>query len=170
MNPYDISIPQMIRMLGQARRWLDKAQSFAEKKEFDPKVLLAARLAPDQWNLARQIQAITLMPQRLGAVLRGLEPPKPVESEATITELREGLDVAIEHLKALKPEDFQGAEDRVIPLPFMPGKGMKGSDLLVQFSLPNFYFHAATAYSILRHNGVDVGKLDFLGELNIRDL
>jgi uncharacterized protein len=170
MSLYDISIPQITRILGQVSRWLDKAQAYAEQRKFDPAVLLSARLAPDQWHFARQIQVITLAPQRLGALLRGVEPPKFEESEPTIAELRARLDAAIEHLKGLKPEEFQGVEDRIIPLPFMPGKGMKGSDFLIQFALPNFYFHVITAYSILRHNGVDVGKMDFLGELNIRDL
>jgi uncharacterized protein len=170
MNLYDISIPQLIRMLGQVRRWLDKAQAFAEQKKFDPEVLLTARLAPDQWPLARQIHGITLSPQRIAALLRGLEPPAYEEGELTLPVLRAGLDASIERLKALKPEDLQGAEDRVIPLPFMQGKGMSAQDFVVTFALPNFYFHATTAYAILRHNGVDLGKMDFLGELNIRDL
>lgn len=170
MNLYDLSIPQLIRSLGQVHRWLDKAQAHAEQKKFDPQVLLSARLAPDQWHLGRQIQAITLAPRRLSALLRGVEPPAFEESEATIANLRAGLDSALEQLKALKPEQFQGAEDRVIPLPFLPGKGMKAFNWLTQFALPNFYFHATTAYAILRHNGVDVGKMDFLGDLDIRDL
>ncbi|HZF49754.1 MAG TPA: DUF1993 domain-containing protein [Polyangiaceae bacterium] len=170
MSLYDISIPQMARVVGQVHRWLDKAQSYAEQKKFDPQVLLTARLAPDQWPLSRQIQIITLAPQRLGALLRGLPPPSPEESETTLPALRERVDAALEHLKALKPEEFQGAEERVIPLFFMPGKGMKAQEFVVQFALPNFYFHAVTAYAILRHNGVDVGKMDFLGELNLLDV
>jgi hypothetical protein len=170
MSLYDLSIPQMIRMLGQVRRWLDKAQAYAEQKKFDPEVLLSARLAPDQWHLGRQIQAITLGPLRTGALLRGLEPPKPEDIQATLPNVRERIDSAIEHLKMLKPEEFEGAEDRVIPLPFAPGKGMKASVWLTQFALPNFYFHTVTAYAILRHNGVDVGKADYLGDLDIRDL
>jgi hypothetical protein len=170
MNLYDLLIPQMIRTLGQAQRWLDKAQAYAEQKKFDPEVLLAARLAPDQWHLGRQLQAITLVPLRASAALRGLEPPAPQDQQATIANLREGLSSTLEQLKALKREEFQGAEERVIPLPFLPGKGMKALDCVLQFSLPNFYFHATTAYAILRHNGVDVGKMDFLGDLDIRDL
>jgi uncharacterized protein len=170
MSLYDISIPQMTRILGQVPGWLDKAKAYAEQKKFDPEVLLSARLAPDQWPLAQQIQVITLVPQRLGAYLRGLEPPKPEESGTTLASLRAGLDAALAHLRSLKPADFKGAEDRVIPLPFMPSKGMTASDFVIQFSLPNFYFHTTTAYSILRHSGVDLGKMDFIGALDMRDL
>lgn len=170
MSLYDISIPQMTRVLGQVPGWLDKAKAHAEQKKFDPEVLLSARLAPDQWTLAQQIQAITLGPQRLGAYLRGLEPPKPEASVATLASLRAGLDAALTQLRSFKPEDFKGAEDRMVPLVFMPGKGMTARDFMLQFAMPNFYFHATTAYSILRHNGVDVGKADFIGALDMRDL
>jgi hypothetical protein len=170
MNLYDLSIPQLTRILAQVPRWLDKAQAHAEQKKFDPQVLLSARLAPDQWPLGRQLQVIPVVPRRLSALLRGIEPPAFEDSEATIADLRVGIDSALEHLKALKPEQFQGAEDRVIPLVFLPGKGMKALAWVTQFALPNFYFHATTAYAILRHNGVDVSKTDFLGDLDIRDL
>jgi uncharacterized protein len=170
MNLYDISIPQMARALGQVPRWLDKAQAYAEQKKFDPEVLLAARLAPDQWALGRQIQLFTASPHRLAAVLRGLEPPKFAEGEVTIPTLREGIAASIKALEPLRSEEFKGAEGRVIPLPFMPGKGMKAPEFVVQFALPNFYFHVTTAYAILRHNGVNLGKMDFLPELALQDL
>jgi uncharacterized protein len=170
MNLYDISTAQQIRILGQVPRWLDKAQAHAELKKFDPESLLAARLAPDQWPLSQQLQVVILGPQRLAAVLRGLEPPGFPTGEVTLPVVRARLDAALEHLRALKREEFEGAGDRVIPLPFLPGKGMKAVDFVVQFALPNFYFHANTAYAILRHNGVDVGKTDFLGELSLVDL
>jgi len=170
MSLYSISIPQMTRILGQVPGWLDKAKACGEQKKFDPEVLLSARLAPDQWALARHIQVITLAPQRLSALLRGLEPPPFEAGEATFEALRAGIDASIKQMNEQKPEDFDGDEDRLIPLPFMKGKGMKASDFVTQFTLPNFYFHATTAYAILRHNGVDVGKMDYLGELSIRDL
>jgi hypothetical protein len=170
MSLYDISIPQMTRVLGQVHRWLDKAERYAEQKKFDPQVLLAARLAPDQWPLSRQITVITLAPLRLAAFLRGLQPPNPEEGEVTMAALRARIDASLQQLRAIKPEELRGAEDRIIPLPFAPGKGMKAPDFFVQFSMPNFYFHVVTAYSILRHNGVDVGKMDYLGELNTLDL
>src|SRR5262249_6045494 len=154
MNLYELSIPQLIRMLGRARSWLDKAQAYAEQKRFDPEVLLSARLAPDQWPLGRQYQAVLLGPQRIAALLRGMTPPQPEEWQPTIPELRARLDGVVERLAALNPEEFHGADDRVIPLPFLPGKGMKAPAWLTQFALPNFYFHVTIAYAILRHNGV----------------
>jgi uncharacterized protein len=170
MNLYDISIAQEIRILGQVPRWLDKAQAHAELKKFDPESLLGARLAPDQWPLSQQLQIVILAPQRLAALLRGMEPPGFPQGEVTLPIVRARIDAALEHLKALKPEEFKGAEDRVIPIPFLQGKGMKAADFVIQFALPNFYFHANTTYSILRHNGVDVGKMDYLGELSLLDL
>lgn len=169
MNLYDISIPTMTRLLGQVSVWLDKAQAYAEQKKFDPEVLLTARLAPDQWALGRQIQTITLSPLRMSAFLRGTTPPTYDEGAPTFATLRERLAASIAELKKLSPADFEGAESRVVALPFMPGKGMKGADFFVEFVLPNFYFHATTAYAILRHNGVDVGKMDFLGALSLCD-
>ena len=166
MSLYDITIPQMIRVLGQVPGWLDKATAYAEKKKFDPDVLLSARLAPDQWSLAQQILAITIGPQRLGAFVRGVEPPKVDAADTTIAGVRARLDAAISILRSFKPEEFKGMEDRMIPLPFMPGKGMKAMDFVIQFAMPNFYFHVVTTYAILRHNGVDVGKLDFIGSID----
>lgn len=170
MNLHDIAIPQMHRAVGQVNVWLDKAEAHAAAKKFDPQVLLTARLAPDQWHFARQVQALTITPVRLAAVLRGAEPPGFVDLEPTMAAVRARVADTLAHLAALRPEEFRGAEDRMIPLSFLPGKGMTAPAFVTQFSLPNFYFHATTAYSILRHNGVDIGKLDFLGQLDIRDL
>ncbi|CAN91114.1 MULTISPECIES: DUF1993 domain-containing protein [Sorangium] len=170
MSLYDSSFPQMTRMLGQVLVWLDKAEAYAQKKKFDPEVLLAARLAPDQWNLRRQIQNVIAWPLRLGALLTGAELPQLETGDETIAELRARIGKAIEQVKAVKPEQLKGAEDRTIPLFFLPGKGMKAPEFVFGFALPNFYFHATTAYSILRHNGLDVGKSDFIGSLDLRDL
>ncbi|WP_437678230.1 DUF1993 domain-containing protein [Sorangium sp. So ce131] len=170
MSLYDSSFPQMARMLVQVPVWFDKAEAYAEQKKFNPEELLTARLAPDQWPLRRQIQAVISWPLRLSAVLVGAEPPKLETGEETIKDLRARIERTLEQVRALRPEQFQGAEDRAISLPFLPGKGLKGSDFVFEFALPNFYFHATTAYSILRHNGIDVGKGDFIGALNLRDL
>jgi uncharacterized protein len=165
MNFYHFTVPQLIRTLGQVHQWLDKAQKYAEQKKFDVNVLLTARLAPDQFHFTRQVQVITDNAKGTAARLAGIQPPAFEDTEKTVEELRARIDKTIAFLKTLTPEQFQGAAERTITLPFLPGQGIKGSDYLVAFALPNFYFHAATAYSILRHNGVDVGKGDFLGEL-----
>ncbi|MGZ3458681.1 MAG: DUF1993 domain-containing protein [Archangium sp.] len=170
MNLYHFTVPQLLRTLGQVHRWLDKAQTHAEQKKFDVNVLLTARLAPDQFHFTRQIQSISDNAKGLAARLAGIQPPPFEDNEKTIGDLRARLDKTIAFLKTLTPEQFQGAPERTITLPFRPGKGLKGSDYLVTFALPNFYFHATTAYSILRHNGVDVGKADFLGEVPFFEL
>ncbi|MDC0722646.1 DUF1993 domain-containing protein [Nannocystis bainbridge] len=170
MNLFDISIPHMSRTLGQVPVWLDKAQATADLRKFDIGVLLTARLTPDQWHFTRQVQAMVLGPLRLANVLRGQAPPDNFDIEPTVAALRANVAQAREKLDALRGEEFAGAEARVIPLPFLPGKGLQAGDFVQQFSLPNFYFHAVTAYSILRHNGVDVGKPDFLAPLAFRDL
>jgi hypothetical protein len=171
MNLYDVAIPLMTRTVAQVPSWLDKAQAYAEQKKFDPQVLLAARLAPDQWSLERQIQVVAMGPHRLAALLQGAEPPMPDMTEGgTIADLRARIDGALEVLRGLKREDFDSVEDRVIPLPFAPGKGMVGRDFVLQFGLPNFFFHVTTAYAILRHSGVELGKMDYIGQLSLRDL
>lgn len=170
MSLYHRTIPQFIRTLVQAQRWLDKAEAYAEQKKFDPEVLLAARLAPDQWPLGKQLQIISTTPRRFAALFSGGELPNLPEGKATYADLRAAFAESLEKLRALKPEQFEGAEERVIPLPFAPGKGMKGDDFVFAFGFPNFYFHAVTAYAILRNNGVELGKADFLGDLPIVDL
>lgn len=170
MNLYSFTVPQLLRILGQATRWLDKAQALAEQKKFDVNVLLNARLAPDQFSFARQIQVMSDNAKGMAARFAGVQPPAFEDNEKTVEELRARIDKTIAFLKTLTPEQFQGAAERTITLPFFPGKGLKAMDYLIGFALPNFYFHAATAYAILRHNGVDVGKADFLGELPFFDL
>ena len=103
------------------------------------------------------------------ARLAGKEAPKHPDTETTMEELHVRVKSVVTYLETLKLEDFQGAETRTITLPFMPGKACKGADYLVEMAMPNFYFHVTTAYSILRHNGVDVGKMDFIGSLNLQD-
>jgi hypothetical protein len=169
MNMYDLTVPHFVRLLTQVNRWLDKAQAQAEQKKYKPEVLLGSRLAPDQFPLTRQVQIAGDHMKNGAARLAGVEAPKFEDNEATLDELRARVTKTIDWLSTLKPAQFEGAEQRKIALPFMPGKYLVGSDYLSQFCLPNVYFHATTAYAILRHNGVDVGKMDFLGEIALRD-
>lgn len=169
MNMYDLTVPHFVRLLTQVHRWLDKAQAHAAQKKFDPEVLLHARLAPDQFPLVRQIQITGDHAKNGAARLAGLEAPRYEDNEATLDELRARVTKTIEWLNTLQPAQFEGAEGRNVALPFVPGKYLVGSDYLSQLCLPNVYFHATTAYAILRHNGVDLGKMDFLGELALRD-
>lgn len=169
MNIYELTVPQFALILTQVNHWLGKASTFAQQKKFKPENLLTARLAPDQFHLTRQIQGVCDHAKNGAARLAGTEPPKFEDNEATVDELRARVNKTVEFLRSLKPEQFQGAAERKITLPFIPGKYLIGSEYLVQFLLPNFYFHATTAYAILRHNGIELGKQDFLGPIKLHD-
>ena len=130
---------------------------------------MQARLAPDQYPLVRQIQSICDQPKFLAARLTGKEPPKHPDTETTMTEIRARIHTALAHFETIKAEDFEGAEKRNVELPFMPGKAMHGVDFVHELTIPNFYFHLTLAYAILRHNGVDLGKMDYIGDLKTFD-
>jgi hypothetical protein len=168
MSLYDSSIPQLSKMLQNLERWLDKAADYAKTRNFDPETLLVARLAPDQYPLRKQIQAACDSAKFPAARLTGKKPPSHPDGEQTLPELRERIQSVISYLGSFKPEDFAGADKRQIELTFAEGQVIDGSDYLCEMALPNFYFHIVTAYSILRHNGVDLGKIDFIGSLNLR--
>src|SRR5262249_19524142 len=139
--------------------------ALADQKKFDVGVLLTARLAPDQFPFTRQVQSISDQAKAITARLAGMQPPVFEDNEKTIEELRARIEKTIVWLKTLKPEQFERAESATVALPWAPGKGLKGPDYLLRLCLPNFYFHATTAYAILRHNGVELGKGDYLGDL-----
>jgi hypothetical protein len=164
------AIGQFDKMLGNIERWLDRAEEHATKKGFKPDVLLEARLAPDQYPLVRQIQAACDQAKAAAARLAGKEPPKHPDTEKTLPEIRARLKTVRDYLATLSAKDYEGADARVIALPFMPGKGMIAPDYLREMALPNFYFHLTHTYAILRHNGVGLGKIDFIGGLSLRDL
>ncbi len=170
MNLYAATVPQFKRLLQNVERWLDKSEAFAAGKKFDPNTLLTARLAPDQFALVRQIQSVADQCKLTVARLTGKEAPKHPDTEQTFEELRKRLHSVIGYLDTFKPEDFDGTAERLISLPFFPeGKAMAGADYLVERQLPNVYFHASMTYAILRHNGVDLGKGDFVGQVTYRD-
>lgn len=169
MHVYDMTVPQFVRVLGQVARWLDKAEAYAAQKKFDVNNLLTARLAPDQFPLTRQIQSTCDQAKLNTARLTGLTAPAFEDNEKTVAELRERIQKTIAWLETVKPENFEGTEERAVRVGWMPGKAIKGADILVGGALPNFYFHASMAYAILRHNGVDLGKADFLGTLPFFD-
>jgi len=169
MSLYDATIPQLKKMLNNLDKWLEAGAAYAKEKSFDPNVLLAARLAPDQYALTRQIQAACDAAKAAGAHLSGKELPKHPDTEQTVDELHARIRSCTAFLDTITAADFEGAADRVIPLPFMPGKGLRGTDYINELAIPNFYFHASMVYAILRHNGVNLGKRDFIGSLNLRD-
>jgi uncharacterized protein len=170
MNLYAATVPQFKRILQNVERWLDKTVAFAEGKKLDPNTLLSARLAPDQFALVRQIQSTCDQTKITVARLTAKDPPKHPDTEQTFDELRKRLHSVIAYLDTFKPADFEGVAERLISLPFFPeGKAMTGADYLVERQLPNVYFHASMVYAILRHNGVDLGKSDFIGQVTYKD-
>ena len=165
---YDITVTQYSKMLDNLSRILDKAAQYAEAKKFNIDVLLNSRLAPDQFNLIRQVQ-ITCDTAKFGAArICGKEAPSHPDTETTLAELQARIKTVQDYLASFKPEDFVGAEARHVSQPRWEGKYLTGTEFVIQHSLPNIYFHITTAYSILRHNGVDVGKKDFLGNMPLK--
>jgi uncharacterized protein len=149
---------------------LDKAEAFASAKKIDQSVLLHSRLAPDMFDLARQVQVATDGARRGSARLAGVEPPSYEDNESTIAQLKERIARTVAFLKTLDRAKVDASAEREITIPLGPDKKgqMKGDDYLNHFMLPNFYFHCTAAYAILRHLGVDVGKRDFLGNIPLK--
>jgi uncharacterized protein len=143
---------------------LAKAEEHAKAKKIEPEALLKARLYPDMYPLDRQVQQTCDQACRAMARLAGQELPKFEDNEKSFEELRQRIDKALAFIKSIKPEQIEGAENRDIKLVF-PSRTLefKGLQYLTSFALPNFYFHATTAYDILRHNGIEIGKRDFTG-------
>lgn len=164
LSMYDASIPVFVRLLNNVSAILDKAASFAETKKIDPSVLVNARLAPDMFALARQIQIATDSVKGCAARLAGKEVPVFQDTETTFPELQARIAKTVQFMQEVKAADINGSEERDVMLK-IGGKEMhfKGQAYLLYFVIPNFYFHISMAYAILRHNGVDVGKKDYLG-------
>jgi uncharacterized protein len=162
------SIRQMRKMLGQLDTWLDKTTEYATKKSFDANTLLTYRLAPDQFAFARQVQSTCDTAKFAAARLSGKEAPKHADDEQTIEALHTRVRSVISWLDGFTAKDFEGADKRVVTTPRWEGKIMTGEDYLLEHAVPNFYFHLGHTFAILRHNGVDIGKLDYLGKLSLR--
>jgi hypothetical protein len=162
-------IHQFSKMLRNLDHWIDKATEHGKAKPFDPDVLLAARLAPDQFNFARQVQSACDAAKFAAAYLSGKQAPSNPDTEKTLPELKQRIATVVAHLETYQASDFAGADERKVAPPWMQGKWLRGGDYIEQLALPNFYFHVATAYSILRHNGVPLGKQDYIGGLPVRD-
>jgi hypothetical protein len=168
---YSASVPQVSKMLRNLSQWLDKAEAFAEAKKFDANTLLTARLAPDMYPLVRQIQAACDTAKFLSARLAAKEPPRHPDTETTFAEIRERIRSTLEFIDTIREADFNGAAERLIAVSYLPpNKRILGAVYLNENALPNFYFHITMAYAILRHNGVDVGKIDYMGGFPLVDV
>ena len=165
ISMYKISVPIFVQFLTSLSASLDKAQAFAEAKKIDPSVLLTSRLAPDMFPLGRQVRAATDHAINAGGRLAGVALPELPNADATIPELKDRIAKTIDFLKGLKPAQIDGSEDKEIKITFPSGavREFTGQSLLLNNSLPNFYFHCTTAYDIARHCGIELGKRDFMG-------
>ena len=166
ISMYDVSIPALTRGLSNMSAFLDKAAAHAETKKFDTIVLAQSRLFPDMHPLARQVQIACDTAKGAAARLAQVEIPKHPDTETTFPELKTRIAKTLEFLKSITPSQLQGAESRDIEIKFPNGSWkFTGIGYLTDFVLPNFYFHMSTVYALLRSNGVDVGKGDFLGAI-----
>lgn len=167
---YDSTVPQFTKVLRNMLSILDKANAFADQRKFDSRVLMTARLAPDQFHFIKQVQIACDVSKGLAARLAGQEPPKHEDNEQTLPELKARIQKTIDFLSTISVEKFDGAESRMIPIAWLPGKALPALECAAQMAIPNFYFHITTAYAILRHNGLEIGKNDYLGQLDFRTL
>ena len=162
---YELTVTQFSKTLANLNSILGKAANYAETKKIDMEVLLHSRLAPDQFNLLRQIQIACDTAKLSVSRLTGREAPVHDDKEKDLSQLSNRINDVIAYLATFSEQDFTGSLERKISQPRWEGKFLLGKEFAIQHAIPNFYFHVATAYSILRHNGVDVGKKDYLGEM-----
>ncbi len=163
---YQVSVPVFLKTLGNLAAILDKGAAYAAEKKVDPAVLLGYRLAPDMLNLTSQVQAAADHAKRAVARLAAVEPPAYEDKEASFADLKARVEKTVAFINSLQPAQFDGGETREIK---MKAGGVdrtfSGQAYLLHNALPNFFFHATTAYDILRHCGVNIGKRDFIGQL-----
>ena len=166
LSMHTASVPVFVRMLGNLLVWLDKAEAHAKERKFEPSVYLAARLAPDMLPFTKQIQ-IACDSAKFGvARLSGVEAPKSDDDEASLAELRERVRKTLAFVQSVPAARIDGTEAKEVTVPRRDGPMLLRGDIyLLNFVLPNFYFHVTTAYALLRHSGVALGKSDFLGAL-----
>jgi hypothetical protein len=165
MSFYDATVPAFLQILGSLNGLLTKAEAHCEAKKIQPEVLLNARLYPDMLPLTKQVQIACDFAAKGCARLTQSEVPVVPDTEKTFAELKARIAKTIDYVKTFKPAQFEGAEARDITFPVGPTNTMtlKGQQFLSAYAFPNFYFHATTTHGILRHNGVEIGKRDFLG-------
>lgn len=165
LSMHDASVSVFLGQIGTLSAILKKAAAHAEAKKIDANVLLNARLYPDMHPLTRQVQMVSDAAKGAVARLANVDVPSMPDTETTFDQLQERLAKTATFLKSIKPAQLEGSEAREVTLTFPNGKmAFKGQTYLLNFAIPNFYFHVTTAYAILRHNGVEVGKRDYLGE------
>ncbi len=163
---FDIISTQFLSSLRSLKDCLLKAKTHAEVNKFSPDKYLDMKLAPDMFNFTKQVQMVSDNAKGAVSRLSGKEAPRFEDNEKTFEELLARLEKTINYISDFKSDDFKNYQNQKVSFPWYPGKFLQGHDYLVTFALPNFYFHMTTTYSLLRNAGVQVGKGDFLGNLN----
>ena len=163
-------VTQSVRMLENLDAWLAKAAQHAKDKGFDPEILVQARLAPDQYALVQQVQSACYAAKFAAAYLTGQKAPSHPDTETSLAALRARIATCTAYLRGFAAADFTGAEERRVAPPWMGGTSVRGETYLHRIGIPNFYFHVTTAYAILRHNGVPLGKQDYIGASSFEQL
>lgn len=165
LSMYDASVPVFVRMLNNLASILIKGAAHAEARKVDPAVLLGSRLFPDMFSLTRQVQIATDSAKAGASRIAGLEAPAFADTETTFEQLIERVRNTVAYLESLTPDQFVGAHTRMVTWQTRSStNSMVGQAYLLNHATPNLYFHITTAYDILRHNGVELGKRDFLGK------
>lgn len=166
LSMYEVSLPVFQRRLNALSAILDKADAFAAARKVEPEVLLNARLAPDMFPLKRQVQLASDFAKGAAARLSGQEIPKWEDAEASFADLKTRIAKTNDYLGTFKPAQFDGSEERDIALTIAKQPvTLKGQAFLLNYAFPHFFFHVTTAYDILRHNGVEIGKRDYMGAI-----
>lgn len=162
---FQSTVPQFTKILHNLSQILEKADNHAKAKKFDMEVLLNDRLAPDMFTLMRQIQISCDTAKLCASRLTGKDAPSHDDKEKTYEEIRKRITETIDYLNTFSEKDFEGSESKHISQPRWEGKYLTGKEYVLHHAIPNIYFHVSIAYAIIRHNGVDIGKKDYLGEL-----
>ncbi|WP_432723149.1 DUF1993 domain-containing protein [Jeongeupia wiesaeckerbachi] len=165
LSYFQLSVPVYVRLLGNLSHLLDRAADYCSELQIDETVLLQSRLFPNMHPLLKQVQIAT--DQAKGSIgrLSGITPPKFDDGETSIAELRERIGAVLAYLETIPADALDDTAGKTITLPWMADHPMRGEFYLLNFALPNVYFHLTTTYNILRHNGVPLGKMDFIGEV-----
>lgn len=168
MTPHE-TLQLFTKTLDNLEKWMDKAEANAKERSFDVDVLAQARLAPDQFAFVQQVQSACDQAKYAAAYLGGKPAPSHPDTEKTFAELRERIRKCTAFVATVQEKDLAGAAERKVAPPWLQGRWLTGGDYLMHVAVPNFFFHATMAYAILRHNGVSLGKMDYVGSLPTRE-
>jgi len=168
MNAHD-AVQLFAKTLANLEKWMDKAEAYAKDRGFEVDVLAQSRLAPDQYSFVKQLQAACDQAKFAAAYLSGGKAPSHPDNEQTFAELRQRIQKTLAYVNSVPAKDFADADQQKVAPAWLGGRWFRGSDYLVEMAIPNFFFHASMAYAILRHNGVSLGKMDYIGGITTQE-